>query len=240
MSQSPYPGPDQQPNQFPPQQPGFGPQGYVPQGNPPQPGYPAQQGYQQQPGFGPQGYPQGQAQFGPPPGYPQQPYYPQQVAKPRGKNPLLIIIPVVIGLVVILGILAAVLVKSEPGIIPDYPGATALTTSQTLKDAFTSTLKDSKNASINAIKSKDSLSTMKAFYSEQMKKNGWNDQSSSISGDSVKSVESVGGFLLGYEKDGQVAVIAGYPGIVATATDVAGVSENESFVLVIRADGKFL
>eukprot|EP01117_Protostelium_nocturnum_P021004 TRINITY_DN98_c0_g1_i1.p1 TRINITY_DN98_c0_g1~~TRINITY_DN98_c0_g1_i1.p1 ORF type:complete len:463 (-),score=136.46 TRINITY_DN98_c0_g1_i1:83-1348(-) len=83
MSQPPYGYPPQ--GGYPPQQPGYPPQGYPPQqgGYPPQqPGYPPQGYPPQQPGYGappPQGYP--------PQGYPQQPGYgapPPQGYPPQG------------------------------------------------------------------------------------------------------------------------------------------------------------
>lgn len=123
--------------------------------------------------------------------------------------------------------------------IPSYTGATTLTLPDAAKTSFGSSLKDAKNVKIDAYKTSDDSAKVKSFFADNLSKGGWADKSGDISkdsGDSIKSFESLGGFILGYEKGGRQVAVLGMPNVAAGPLGFTDVGPNDTLYLVISGD----
>ncbi len=121
--------------------------------------------------------------------------------------------------------------------VPTYPGATSITVPDSIKTQFGSSVKDLKNTKYEAFKTTDSADKVKASFLDSFKKDGWEDKvSKSLKPEDVKQIESVGMFVLGYQKGSKGAVVMGIPGSISGALGFSGVAANESAYFVISGD----
>jgi ABC-type uncharacterized transport system auxiliary subunit len=121
--------------------------------------------------------------------------------------------------------------------VPSYAGATTVTVPDQLKSSFTSSVKDIKNAQIEAYKTTDSTDKVKGFFTDSFSKGGWTDKTSQfLKPEDAKSFEQLGAFIVGYDKGNKGAVIMGFPGSVSSMMGFSGVSDQETIYMVISGN----
>jgi hypothetical protein len=104
--------------------------------------------------------------------------------------------------------------------IPPYSDATILTVPDTFKSQFAAQVASTlKNPQVAAQATTDSADKVKAFYTDYLTKNGWQDASALLGGaaSQYKAIEQAGGFFLVYSKGTQVFMVLGLPSSTASA-----------------------
>jgi ABC-type uncharacterized transport system auxiliary subunit len=125
----------------------------------------------------------------------------------------------------------------EKAEIPTYSGATAVTVPDSFKSQFSTT--GVKNGNVAAYKSADDATKVKSGLSDGFKKNGWDDKTSDLTasmGDSLKQIEAIGAFAIGFQKGSKAAAVIGLPGTVAEPLGLTGVGEKDTVYLIISGD----
>lgn len=125
----------------------------------------------------------------------------------------------------------------EKAEVPTYSGASSITVPDSLKAQFSTT--GVKNGSVTAYKSADDGAKVKSGLTDGFKKNGWDDKTSSLTasmGDSLKQMEAIGAFAIGFEKGSKAAAVIGLPGSVGGALGLTGVGEKDTVYLIISGD----
>src|SRR6476620_11078781 len=113
-----------------------------------------------------------------------------------------------VGLSLLLSVTLAACGNDAPPSIPSYNGATSVTIPETIRTQFTGSVKDVKDVKLEAYRTSDGLPAVKTYFSDRYKNDGWTDKTSDLTKDgSLKDAESLGLFVLGYEKGSSAAVV---------------------------------
>jgi hypothetical protein len=128
--------------------------------------------------------------------------------------------------------------SKSKGEIPTYTNATPISAPPDfLKDSFENSDKYQK-MTVSAYKTKDSSAQVKTFFSSGFKNNGWVEIPIEQTQDTVKAVESIGGFYLGYSYANKTAALLGIPSIYASQLklDVGATGPDDFVFIVISAE----
>jgi hypothetical protein len=125
--------------------------------------------------------------------------------------------------------------------IPAYPGLTTVTLPDAVKSQFASSIGNVPNGTVDAFSSTDDTSTIKSFYQSEFPKQGWNDLTSTAMGQADSStlsqLETLGAFIIIYQKGANAVGIVGFPGSIASAAGVTGINAKDSLILIISGSG---
>jgi hypothetical protein len=138
---------------------------------------------------------------------------------------------------------ALVACGDETAAVPTYTGATSVTVPSDFSTQLSSNLQSSKlkNAKIEAFKTVDDASKVRASLTDGFSKGGWNDATSALLGgtgdDSLKVFDRTGGFILGYEKGNKATAIMAFPGQIALGMGFKDVGDKDVVYLVMSGNG---
>jgi hypothetical protein len=117
--------------------------------------------------------------------------------------------------------------------LPKYTNAKTLTISEITKKSFQDVEK--KGAKLEAFSSSDGATKVKSFYAEELKKKGWNENTTLLKSadmEQLKTIESIGGFILVYSKGDQAVLYMGLPGIAGSSLGFSEVGQEDTLVIV--------
>ncbi len=144
-------------------------------------------------------------------------------------------------LMLVLVVLSAFLVAcgDDNSPLPTYAGATSVTNpdaTKSISDVFTSSNKDAK---VTSFTTADAPDKVKSFFTDNFKKNGWNDKSGDKSiADSSTQLSGVmnGAFVQAFEKGNHKAVIVAFPGASASLLGYQNVADTGTAYMVVDAN----
>ncbi|WJW67393.1 hypothetical protein OZ401_000659 [Candidatus Chlorohelix allophototropha] len=127
------------------------------------------------------------------------------------------------------------------GSIPAYPGLTSVTLPDAVKSQFAGSIGNVPNGTVDAFSSADDTAAIKSFYQSEFPKQGWNDLTSTAMGQADSStlsqLETLGAFIIIYQKGANAVGIVGFPGSIASAAGVTGINAKDSLILIISGSG---
>lgn len=118
---------------------------------------------------------------------------------------------------------------------PTYSGAKSVTVPEEVKKQFNVETAGLKEAKVEAYSTKDDLAKVKSTLADELGKKGWKDGSSSLGGDlasTAKQLESLGLFILAYEKSNAGVIYIGFPSAIAAQAGIAGIGQGENLLMV--------
>ncbi|MEI7554854.1 serine/threonine-protein kinase [Candidatus Chlorohelix sp.] len=115
-----------------------------------------------------------------------------------------------------------------------YPGADALDIPDILQAQLSDSFAQLQNGKVEAYKTLDDASKIKDYYVNSLSKGGWQDQTDQMNMDSsVTTLESMGAFVLGYQKGTSAVAIMSLPGSLGVAFGFTNVTQKDTLILVI-------
>ncbi|MEI7555041.1 hypothetical protein [Candidatus Chlorohelix sp.] len=125
--------------------------------------------------------------------------------------------------------------------IPAYPGLTTVTLPDAVKSQFADSIGNVPNGTVDAFSSADDTATIKSFYQSEFPKQGWNDLTNTAMGQAdsgtLSQLETLGAFIIIYQKGANAVGIVGFPGSIASATGITGINAKDSLILIISGSG---
>jgi len=146
-----------------------------------------------------------------------------------------------ISLMLMLLVLSAFLVAcgDDNSPLPSYTGATSVTNPDATKsivDAFKGSNKDAK---VTSFTTSDGPDKVKSFFTDNFKKNGWDDKSGDKTiADTSSQLSGLaqGVFLQAFEKGNHKAIIVAFPGSSASLFGYQNVADTGTAYMVVDAN----
>ncbi|NWJ49021.1 MAG: serine/threonine protein kinase [Chloroflexi bacterium] len=115
-----------------------------------------------------------------------------------------------------------------------YPGAATLDIPDVLLSDLGDSFSQLQNGKVEAYKTLDDANKVKDYYVNSLSKGGWQDQTDQLNmGSSLTTLESLGAFVLGYQKGTDAVAIMSLPGSLGGALGFTNVGQKDTLILVI-------